>query len=69
VYSASYFQGVISNVEGQDLGVRHLHPGPEGGTLRSRAEMPPPWAFTLCNKQCGWDFVHKGPSCLYIGNL
>jgi hypothetical protein len=47
VYGASYFQGVISNVEGQALGVRHLQPGPEGRTLRSRAEMPPPWALPL----------------------
>jgi hypothetical protein len=47
VYSASYFQGVNSNVEGQALGVRHLQPGPEGSILRSRAEMPPPWALPL----------------------
>jgi hypothetical protein len=47
VYSASYFQGVISSAEGQALGVGHLHPGPEGRTLRSRAEMLPPWALPL----------------------
>jgi hypothetical protein len=68
VYSASYFQGVISSVEGQALGVGHLHPGPEGRTLRSRAEMPPHWGLPLCNKQCGWACTQR-PSCLYIGKL
>jgi hypothetical protein len=63
VYSASYLQGVIRNVEGQALGVWHSHPGREGRTLRSRAELPPPWVLPLVINNVGAP-VHKGhPAC------